>query len=96
MKLPEFMAKACHYAQEHIDDKDAWDTSHEERTRVLQCTSYQMACFFSKNTVHGGEGVEWEIVIKELIKHPMKTEKAWLKIINDKAKQLGGWKKGIA
>lgn len=92
------MAKACHYAQSHIDDKEVWANTEADREYLLQCTSFQMACFFAQNTVDGengenGEnGVEWEIVIKELVKRPMKSEKQWEKILNKIAKELGGWK----
>ena len=93
MKLSTFMAKACYYAQEHIDDLDAWPADYSERENLLQCTAYQMACFFAQNTKKGwDEGVDWDIVIDELREHPMKSEKQWEKIINKIAKQFGGWK----
>jgi len=92
MKLVTFMAKACHYAQEHIDDPAAWPTSSVDREDFLQCVSYQMACFFAQNTVLGGAGVDWDVVIKELTEHPKKSEKEWKKILNKIAKKLGGWK----
>lgn len=92
MSLLSFMAKACMYAQEHIDDKDAWPTGKIEREDYLQCVSYQMACFFSQNTVDGDDGVDWDVVIKELSEHPMKSEKKWKKILGKIAKKLGGWK----
>ena len=92
MKLATFMAKACHYAQSHIDDEDAWSTDPSMREDYLQCVSYQMACFFAQNTPLGDNGVEWEVVLEELVEHPMKSEKKWLAIIERIAKQLGGWK----
>jgi hypothetical protein len=95
MKLVTMLAKACHYAQEHIDDDDAWGTSKLIREYLLQCTSYQIACFLSQNTVYGDGGVEWGIIIKELSEHPMKSEKEWVKIINKIAKEFGGWKKSV-
>jgi hypothetical protein len=93
MPIATFMAKACHYAQSHIDDQDAWSTKEADREYLLQCTSFQMACFFAQNTVNGDNGVEWEVVIDKLVKHPMKSEKQWLRIINKIAKEFGGWKK---
>jgi len=87
MKLATFMAKACEYAQEHID---SWDG--EDREQLLQCTSYQMACFFAQNTRKGKNGVECDIILEELIERPMKTEKEWENILNDIADELGGWK----
>jgi hypothetical protein len=96
MKLVTMMAKACHYAQSHIDDQDAWKTDEEARLQLLQCVSFQMACFFAQNTVRGSGGVEWEVVIEELIKHPMKSEKQWEKILDKIAEELGGWTKDSA
>ena len=92
MKLVTFMAKSCSYAQEHIDDKDAWSTDPSMREDYLQCVSFQMACFLSQNTRDGGEGVDWDVVIGPLTEHPMKSEKKWEQILNRIAKQLGGWK----
>lgn len=92
MKLLTFMAKACSYAQEHIDDGQAWPLGEAERTDYLQCVSFQMACFLAQNTVHGHNGVEWEVVIDELTEHPGKTERQWRAILDRIArKELGGW-----
>jgi hypothetical protein len=91
-QLISFLAKACYYAQEHIDDAQAWDISPENREQLLQCTSYQVACFISQNTVDGGDGVEWCVVIDELVEHPMKSEKQWEKIITKMIKVYGGLK----
>ncbi len=92
MKLATFMAKACAYAQEHIDDKAAWSIDTIDREMYLQCVSFQMACFFAQNTIYGSDGVDFDIVLAPLVEHPMKTEKQWLKIIERIAKRLGGWK----
>ena len=86
--LVDYLAKSCAYAQEHID---GWEISKAERESLLQCTSFQVACFLAQNTLYGFEGVEWEVVIKEL-SDKMKSEKAWKKIINAKIKRLGGLK----
>ena len=91
MKLVTMLARACMYAQEHIDDSDAWPIDKKHRQQLLQCTSYQVACFLCQNTVDGRHGVEWSVVIEELIAHPMKTENEWKTIINDLATDLGGW-----
>lgn len=90
--LLKFLAKACCYAQAHIDDADAWDVTPGNRETLLQCVSYQVACFLAQNTQLGGNGVEWECVLGPLIKHPMKSEKRWRKIIQKLADELGGWK----
>ena len=94
MKLIDFMAKSCHYAQEHVDDKEAWDDNHREY--YFTCVSYQMACFFAQNTIRGHGGVESDVVIGELCERPMKTERQWRTIIQKIAKELGGWKKESA
>jgi len=92
VKLVTFMAKACHYAQSHIDDEAAWPVEPAEREDYLQCVSMQMACFLAQNTPLGNGGVEWDVVLGELVEHPMKSSNQWEKILNQKAKELGGWK----
>lgn len=87
--LIEFLAKACYYAQSHIDD---WDVENTDREQLLQCNSYQVACFLSQNTVEGNNGVEWDVVLNELVEHPMKSVEQWEKIITNLIKQLGGFK----
>lgn len=93
MKLVTFMAKACYYAQEHIDDAEAWPQSQIDRENYLTCVSFQMSCFLAQNTKLGKGGVDCTVVIEELIERPMKSEKEWEKILNNIAKELGGWKK---
>jgi hypothetical protein len=90
MKLIDMLAKSCYYAQEHIDDKDAW--RDENRESHLTCISYQIACFLSQYTVCGKEGVDSTVIISELCSRPMKTEAQWKKIINVMAEKYGGWK----
>jgi len=93
MKLVTFLAKACSYAQEHIDDPHAWSIDSLDRENRLQCTSFQIACFLSQNTILGNAGMDWDIIIEELVEHPMKTEQEWEKILNKIAKGYGGWTK---
>jgi hypothetical protein len=92
MNLLSFMAKACHYAQEHIDDEEAWPIGEVEREDYLQCVSYQMACFLAQNTVLGYNGVESDAVLKELAERPMKSERQWTTILEGIVLRLGGWK----
>lgn len=91
--LEQFLAKSCHYAQEHIGDAEAWSMDTLNRHRLLQCTSYQVACFISQNTVAGGSGVDWDVVITELVANdpPVKTEAQWREIIAKIASEYGGW-----
>lgn len=91
-ELVKFLAKACNYAQSHIDDSEAWPVTPVFREAALQCVSFQIACFLAQNTKEGDFGVESEIILEELIERPMKSEKQWVKILEKKARQLGGWK----
>ena len=97
--LLDFMANACYYAQEHVGDPDAWGKNIEDRENHLQCVSFQMACFLCQNTINGKDGVDWSIVIEELIDTKLnkgmmvKSVKEWKKILQDIADDLGGWKK---
>ena len=95
--LIDFMAEACHYAQEHVGDKDSWSMSQEDREIYFNCVSYQMACFLAQNTVRGDEGVEWEFILDDLVERnpPVKSIVAWKKILNNLAKKLGGWKRSF-
>lgn len=92
ISILDAMSHACRFAQDHIDDGNAWPTDEESRIQLLQCTSYQIACFLCRSTVLGEHGVDWSIVIDELSQHPSKSVKEWRKIINKKVKELGGWK----
>ena len=97
--LLDFMAKACYYAQVHVGDPDAWSKDEIDRENYLQCVSFQMACFFAQNTRDGKHGVEWSIVIEELINTGLnnkgmmvKSVKEWKKILQETVDDLGGWK----
>jgi hypothetical protein len=97
--LLSFMAKACHYAQSHVGDPDAWSDEESSREQRLQCTSFQMACFLANNTNAGSQGVEWSIVIQELIATKLdengmmaKSEEEWKQILSDLVEDYGGWK----
>ena len=94
MNLLDYLAKSCHYAQEHCHDPDAWSMDRAERTALFQCVSYQIACFIAQNTVHGDDGVDFAIILEELINTnpPMKSESHWKKIISQIADDFGGWK----
>jgi hypothetical protein len=89
--LVDFLAKACAYARQHIDDADAWPDDPDFREKSLQCVSFQVACFLAQNTSEGDEGVDCDVVLALLIEHPAKPEKTWRTIINGLAFDLGGW-----
>lgn len=91
MQLVEMMAKACFYAQQHIDEVESWPDP-VMRENMLECVSYQMACFFAKNTVEGHWGVSCDVVQDQLEEHPGKKEDEWRAILNEIAEDLGGWK----
>jgi hypothetical protein len=76
--LVRFLAQICTYAQEHVDDADAWPIDSESRSNFFQCTSYQVACFIAQNTE---EGVDANVVLDDLIQHPAKTESEWVNIL---------------
>jgi hypothetical protein len=97
--LLQFMAEACYYAQSHCGDPDAWHKDAEHRMQLLQCVSFQMACFLCQNTIEGHGGVEWEVVIDQLIDPTLdsngmmvKDVVEWKKILGDIVDDLGGWK----
>lgn len=98
-QLLDFMAKACCYAQDHVGDPDAWPTDSLSREDLLKCTSYQIACFLTQNTVNGGQGVEWSVIIEELISTEkdeygmmVKSINQWKNILQKVVDELGGWK----
>ena len=78
--LISFLAKMCYYAQEHINDKDAWSTDRIDRADKLECTSYAVACFLSQ---HVNDSVDWDVVIQELSEYPAKPIPQWELIITD-------------
>ena len=92
-QLLDFMAQSCYYAQEHVHE---WwgedDTKVEHVESMFECTSFQMACFLSQNTVDGNGGVEWDIVMENLTEPRQISIKEWTKILDKIAKDLGGWK----
>ena len=79
--LVELLAQLCAYAQEHVNDKDAWPTDPESRSSLLQCTSFQVACFIAQNTILGDDGVEADVVLDQLIQYPAKTIEQWKAIL---------------
>jgi hypothetical protein len=89
--LVDYLARSCAYAQGHIDDLDAWPADTVAREELLQCTSYQVACFLAQSTKLGHGGVPWDVVIPELVEHPAKSEGRWAEIITGIAEEYGGW-----
>jgi hypothetical protein len=89
--LLDYLARSCAYAQEHIDDLDAWPASASRRLELLQCTSFQVACFLAQTTQQGEDGVFWDVVIDQLVEHPAKSEAEWTAIIDGIANSYGGW-----
>jgi len=81
MKLVNYMAKSCCYAQDSTFDFDI---------NAMERVSYQMSCFLAQNTVYGNDGVDWDIAKKDLI-GKKKTEEEWVEFFNKQAKELGGW-----
>ncbi len=89
-ELADYLAKMCNYAQQHIEH--GWVSG--DRENLLRCTSFAVACFLAQNTVEGDAGVEWDVVLEELIDtEPMsKPVGHWRAIIDNLVEELGGWK----
>lgn len=85
------VAEMCCFAQEHVQDPDAWD--HKQLETYMQCTDYQVSCFLAQNTKSGNEGVECGLVINQLCELPPKSTEEWKKIIDELVGELGGWVK---
>ena len=82
--LVELCAKICFFAQEHSGDGDAWGPRCSDILyRMMEHTSFVVSCFIAQNAKFGSEGVEWEIVVKELA-GPLLSYDKWLKVIEEK------------
>lgn len=99
--LLKFMAKSCYYAQDHCGDPQAWDNPGQrtDRKYLLQCVSYQIACFLAQNTVDGTNGIESDIILEELADKTLddngmmiKDWEDWEVLISKLVEDLGGWK----
>lgn len=88
--LIRFMALACYYAQGHINPD--WYDEDADRQLMLECTSHQMACFLAQNTVLGGDGVETEVVLEQLLDPPVREVEEWEGILAGLVEDLGGFK----
>ena len=88
--LIEFLAKMCHYAQEHLLYKGHEAISESDLAGYMQCTSYQVACFLAQNTVEGEDGVDSNVALDKLCEEPVKSVKEWKKIITIYVKLYGG------
>lgn len=92
MKLVDYMAKSCFYAQDNVNDREAWETDDISREKYFTCVSYQVSCFLAQNTILGDGGVDSTIVLNELIEYPMKSQTKWKSIIEKLVKDFGGLK----
>jgi hypothetical protein len=92
--LLDFMAEACHYAQDHTTDWEHADPNHQnDWVYLFECTSHMIACFIAQNTVNGGEGVESCFILDELIKRPNpKSVKDWKAFLKKYVEDYGGFK----
>ena len=91
MRLISMVASMCSYAQEHWAEAFKCATT-QWKEDCMAATSFAVACFLAQNTVQGNIGVEWEVVLVELIGQP-KTEAQWRKIIGTLVREHGGLKK---
>lgn len=87
MYLIGFLARVCYYAQEIIsEDNPPKDVEH-----MMCCTSHAIACFLAQNTKFGDDGVETDVVLKELCEIDKKYSLTdWEDIIKLKVNELGG------
>jgi len=90
--LITLLSEMCHFAQVHVSDPDAWSQTIERRHEYFQCTTFQVSCFLSQNTVLGRDGVDCNIVLYELGELGVKSVKQWEEIITELVGELGGWK----
>lgn len=84
--LSKFVVDMCLFAQDYVSDFE----SSKDKEEYLSMVSYQAACFFAQNTLHGNAGVEGDIIIAELM--TITEEQKLLDLIKSKADELGGWK----
>ena len=89
MTLLKYITRSCYYAQEHFLS-DTCTLQKEELRLAMEATSYQVSCFIAQNTAFGYHGVDWDIVLDELVSD-LKTESEWKKIIVTKVRLYGGW-----
>ena len=91
MRLITMMANMCACAQEHWEDAftEAPASYNEER---MEATSYAVACFLAQHTKDGYAGVDWDVVLHELV-GVVRTPAQWRKIIGSLVRRLGGLKK---
>ena len=87
MDLINFMAQSCHYAQAHLASDTDPDVDIEY---LLQCTSYQIACFLAQNTVRGQDGVDSDVVIEALSVPGVRSIEEWKLILRSRIIDLGG------
>lgn len=74
------LARVCRYAQMHINDTEAWSAAPTDRTYMLQCTSFVVACFLSRRV---GDGVDWDVVVEPLVELPAKSFAEWEGVVSE-------------
>jgi len=86
-RLIKTCSEICYFAQSHSADQDAWGYMIESMMHV----SFVVSCLICHNTKHGSNGVDSDLVIKELV-GPVLSLKDWKKIIKNLVKDYGGSK----
>lgn len=82
--LVDICSKICYYAQEHSSCEEAWGIRNSpDLWNWMQHTSYTVACFIAQNTEYGVDGVDWDIVQRELV-GPVLTLEQWEQVIKEK------------
>jgi len=76
--LVDTCAKICHYAQDHSRD---WMRPFRDED-AFQHTSYTVACFIAQSSLTYDDGVEWDVVLDQLMSD-FKTITEWQEIISN-------------
>lgn len=87
-QLINVCSRICYYAQDHSKDTESWGKRNTKKlAKQLHHTSYTVACFIAQNTKYGKDGVEFDILLKQLVGNVL-TFKEWKKIITELIKHF--------
>ena len=89
LSLGDILAKICYLAQGHVSGPNAWSQSPDDRQQYLAATSYTVSCFLAQYTVDGVNGVEWDVVLKDLVGRTV-DENIWGSRLDRIIEGLGG------
>jgi hypothetical protein len=92
LMLLEFLANLCHYAQAapQLADTGTGEKSERDRRHLLSLVSFQVACFLASYTVEGTAGVDYVVVLDDLVGEP-RTFKWWRNRMRRLVREHGGF-----